>query len=176
MMTLASLLYGDDQQAATRLSAQAPTLLTDRRTAGLGVVVPPTDVAAAIADLLTMPVGNLALVAWQRQHAVRAACETTRAQPGSRRVLRLLEHTVRSEQHPSIDVEAGPLHAPLLSLTLRVEMSITAVQLVIEEGGIVGVYPGPASASATLSAGDVVLARRQVTAIDLSVDHSRRAA
>ena len=58
----------------------------------------------------------------------------------------------------------------LLKLTLEVEVLVSAAELVLEQGRVVAVRPGPASATASLSAGDVVLARRPLVAVDLESD------
>ena len=176
MTTLAALLYGDDAQATHSLTSQAPSLLAMSRASALGVVLPPVEIATAISKLLAMPVGNVALVAWDQQRRVRAARQQTRRHPGSREVVRLLEHTVTSKQNPTIDVEAGPVRGTLLTLTLQVEVAIGATDLVIEHGRVVEVHTGAATASAELSAGSTVLARRALVVVDLAADHRSHAA
>lgn len=163
---------GDDCHALSTLTTQAHTLLATSSAADLGVVVPPAELAISISSLLAMPVGNLAIMAWDQQRRVRAACEQTRQHPGRREVLRLL-YIVSSTQRPTIDLEAGPVNITLLTLTLRVDLTVNATNLLVEEGRIVEVHAGAVSASASLSAGNVVLAQRQTPRIDLGLGRSR---
>ena len=176
MTTLAALLYGNDEQAMNKLTEQAPALLATSRASLRGVDIQPFQIAMAISCLLTMPVGNLALVAWEQERSVRAAGEHTLQYPGSRQVVRLLEHTVSSTQNPTIDVDAGPVRATLLTLTLQVDLSISATDLVIEQGRVAEMRAGPTTAWASLSAGSALLARSKPVEVDLVANHRRRAA
>lgn len=173
MTTVTQLLFGTVEQGIKTLDARAGPLTAMLRGAP-GVAVAPADVATAITDLLDVPLGNLALAAWDQQRRVRAALDETRRQPGSRQVVRLLEHTISSTQHPTLDVESGPVRARLLSLTLDVAIAINATELVIEGGRVVEVRAGAASASASLSAGHVTLAQRQLSDIDLGFHRALR--
>jgi hypothetical protein len=100
---------------------------------------------------------------------VRAACDATARQPGSRRVVGLLEHTVHSEQHPVVDLDlgAGGAARRLLTLTLDVAVEVTAVQLVVTYGQVAEVIPATASGSARLLAGSTCLARGSLDTLDL---------
>jgi len=176
MSSIASMLYGDDERALRELTARAPELLARSRAAALRVVVPPLELALAVSGLLTMPVGNVALLAWHQELRVRRARKETSLHPGSRQVVRLLDHTISSKQQPSLDVESGPVRGTLLVLTLQVDIAINATNLIIEDGKIVEARPGAASATASLMAGDLLLARRQVAGIDLGLEQARFAA
>jgi len=165
MTTVTQLLFGTAEQGVQTLGARAGPLTTMLR--GAPGAVAPADVATAITDLLDVPLGNLAFAAWDQQRRIRAALDETRRQPGSRQVVRLLGHTISSTQHPALDVESGPVRATLLTLTLQVSIAINASELVIERGRVVEVRAGSASASASLSAGHVILAQGQLSGIDL---------
>lgn len=138
--------------------------------------MPALQLATTIATLLDMPVGDLAVQAWEQGRRVRVACQQTRGHPGSRQVVRLLEHTISSTQHPAVDVDAGPVHGTLLTLTLDVEIAVSPTDVVVEQGRIVDVRPGTASAEAKLAVGGVVLARRKTRRFDLTFERWQRAA
>ncbi|MGI9031793.1 MAG: hypothetical protein ACR2HP_17685, partial [Ilumatobacteraceae bacterium] len=176
MTTLAELLYGDLEHATRDLRKRAPALLVASSATALGVTVPAMQLATTIATLLDMSVGDLAVHAWEQQGRVSVACQQTRGHPESRQVVRLLEHTISSTQHPTVDVEAGPIHGTLLTLTVHVEIAVNPTEFVVERGRIVDVRPGTAAAEATLSVGDVVLARRKTRRFDLPFERWRRAA
>jgi hypothetical protein len=176
MTTLAELLYGDRAHAARDLRNRAPALLAASSAPALGVTINPLELATTISRLLDMPVGDLTMYAWEQQRRVRAACQQTREHPASRQIVRLLEHTFTSTQHPTVDVEAGPVHATLLTLTVHVEIAVNPTDIVVESGRIVDVRPGTASATAKLLVGDVVLTQRQTRRLDLTFERGQRAA
>lgn len=124
--------------------------------------MPALQLATTIATLLDMPVGDLAVQAWEQGRRVRVACQQTRGHPGSRQVVRLLEQ--------------GPVHGTLLTLTLDVEIAVSLTDVVVEQGRIVDVRPGTASAEAKLAVGGVVLARRKTRRFDLTFERWQRAA
>jgi hypothetical protein len=167
MTPLSTLLFDDGQDTQQALRPLLPDLLDQRLPVADGLEDLPAQVTAAITDLLTMPIGNLALAAWEKHARVRIACEQTSQQPQSRQVVRLVEHTVHSEQHPAVDLDVGGTTHRLLTLTLQVDVAVSAANLVIERGQVTEVHPGAASASAALSAGAVRLAQGSLKGIDL---------
>lgn len=136
----------------------------------------PDQVTDALVGLLAVPVGNVALGAWARHRQVQAACEATARRPGSRRVVRLLEHTVHSEEHPVVDLDlgAGAASQRLLTLTLDVVLEVGAVHLVVSDGRVAEVVPMSVSGSARLLAGSTCLARGSLDTLDLSLPRPSR--
>jgi hypothetical protein len=164
MTSVLALLFGPDGDARQALRAHLPPLPPIP-----GVDDLPARVAAALQELLAVPVGHLALGAWATHRRVREAREQTARQPGSRQVVALAEHTVHSEEHPVIDLDVGVGGASqrLLALTLDVAVEVSAVSLVISHGQIAEVLPAAASGAARLMAGSTCLARGSLTTLDL---------
>jgi hypothetical protein len=124
-------------------------------------------VVDAISSLVRVPVGSLALGAWNRYRTVADACRETAGRPEARKVISLYEHTMSITQNPTVEVDVGGASHRLLSLTLAVTLRFTAAELVVRGGRVEEVRPGPAVGSATLSAGGVELARRESATVTL---------
>ena len=128
--------------------------------------------AAALREMLAVPVGTLALLAWATHADVQAAREATARQPGRRQVVALAEHTLRAEHHPVVELEVGTGAAArrLLTLTLEVTVEVGAVHLVVLSGRIGRVLPlAASSAAARLTAGPICLAHGTLDVVDLRI-------
>ncbi|MEL6985291.1 MAG: hypothetical protein AAFO29_22855 [Actinomycetota bacterium] len=167
MTTLGDLLYGpgDREDRATRLAdaieggglaLSAAGLQADRG-----------EVAASLARLLDMPIGNIAIRGWAKHRDVEKARAETRATPGEREVVQLASHTITSKQKPTVDISVAGVHHTILTLDLEVRIEVGLASLAIEEGEIVDTMPGPTVAGAKLSASGVVLAEHDLTMADL---------
>lgn len=174
MTTIAQTLVGGNEPISRLASVVGGVLerLGPLRLAGL--VVPTADVVAAIATLLDVPVGNLAIKGWQQHRDVSAARASTAANPGTHEVVRLLEHRIESHQSPVIEVTVNGVSQEVLALDLDVEVEAASVDLVIRHGKVDEVRSGPAIARGELSASEVVLASHEFQAVDLGLS-SRRA-
>jgi hypothetical protein len=163
--SLTSLLFGTGD-ARTTLRQRLGPLLVDLPVGSLAADLS-TEIATAVTDLLDMPLGQLALDAWEKHQRVRWACEQTRRQPRRREVVRLAAHKVTVTQHPTVELTLAGTTQRLLTLDLVVEVTVTVATLIVEYGRIAEVRPGSATAEATLSAGDVRLAHGALERIEL---------
>ena len=87
MTSLTTLLFGSDAEPGDTLETLRgrlrPAVPTDLPVPhALGDL--PVELAVAILDLLQMPLGRIALAAWDRHERVRAACERTARKPRRR--------------------------------------------------------------------------------------------
>jgi hypothetical protein len=167
MTTVAELLDVEGAAPRRALVSRVGPLLAGSSAA---VLVGPSlaaQVVDAIASLLRVPVGGLALGAWNRYRTVAAACRETAGRTDARKVISLHEHTVSITQSPTVEVDVGGTSHRLLELTLAVTLRFTTAELVVSAGRVEEVRPGPAVGSATLSAGGVELARRDSAAVTL---------
>jgi hypothetical protein len=132
-----------------------------------GDLVPAGEAAAAILELLDIPVERLIASAWEKFVAVEKACAETRAQPGSRQQVRAGHRTIQSTQHPRLEAEIDNTSVPLLTLELIVSLSVDAIVVTVAAGRIVTVALGDANGEVTLNCGDVTLAKRAVNHVVL---------
>ena len=166
--TLAELLIGSAAETPAVLAAAmagAQAVLARLSVAGLSI--PGHDVASAVAKLLEMPIGNLAIKGWSGHRSVADAKRRTAENPGAREVVRLLDHRIKSKQKPEILVEINGAPVPLFELTLEVELRISSADVVVERGEVVDVGPGSVVAKGKLSAADVELLTSEFRQVEL---------
>lgn len=165
MTNLATMLYPDERTARVGLAAALERSQLMRKSALAEGVA--SQVTEGMLALLRMPVGNLALAAYQKHSMVESARQETLQTPGSRQVVQLLKHTIKTRQEPTIDLVVNGITKTLARLTLEAEISVEAVTVAVEAGRIVETTPRQAEASLVLSAGKVELARAQMQPVDL---------
>ncbi len=169
MTTLAALLFGEGVDAGpildTALGSDAVGL---GRILISGLAVPSADVAGALARLLDVPVGNVAIRGWHQHRKIEQARQQTKDNATDRAVVRLGDHKIKSKQRPVIEATVGNHTMPVLNLELEVEIDVSAVDLVIEQGEVCEVHHGSAVAKAKLSASKVTLAERNFSTVDLT--------
>ncbi len=105
-------------------------------------------IADAVAWFLAMPVGNLIFHAWDKQRAIRNACEQTASRPGAVATVAVAEHTLEMAQRPQVHIEIAGQHIHLLDLVLTVTLHIEGVYVTVYEGRVTGCDAGAASAAA----------------------------
>jgi hypothetical protein len=127
-----------------------------------------TDVAQAVAAALDTPVGDVAAGAWKQYQAVEQARRETRRRRGSPTVVHVGPHTISTTEDIDVDVERSGTRCTLVTLTLYVEIAVNAANVTVDAGEVTDVTAGSASATVTLSAGDVRLATGSIEGIDLS--------
>ena len=128
-----------------------------------------TDVAQAVAAALDTPVSDVAAGAWEQYRAVEKARRETRRRPGKPTVVHVGPHTISTTEDVEVDVERSGTHCRLVTLTLSVEIAVNAANVTVEAGEVTDITAGSASATVTLSAGDLRLATGSIEGIDLSV-------
>ena len=133
MTTIASLLFGQDDPRRALDKALGFVVGPAGRFNVAGLSLPTSDVAAALAAILEMPVGTLALQGWKHSQQVVEARDRTRDDPDARESIRLMEHTVKSTQHPEVVMDVNGVPTPILHLTLYLEMKVSSADLVIEK-------------------------------------------
>jgi hypothetical protein len=173
MTTIASLLFGQNDPRRALDKALGFVVGPAGRFSVAGLSLPVDDVAAAIAAILEMPVGTIALQGWKHNQQVVEARDRTRDDPDARESIRLMEHTIKSTQRPEVVMDVNGVPTPILQLTLYLEMKVSSADLLIEKGEISQITHGSSTAKAKLSAGNVVLAQHEFREADLARAESR---
>jgi hypothetical protein len=170
MTSLATLLFETPAAGRARLDALlGPTGLDIGRLTVAGSAIKPPQVSGALLELFDMPIGNLAVQGWSTALKVERARQSTLAAPGSRQVLMLGRHAITSTLSPTVEASLGGTTIPVLRLTVELRIQVSGVRLSFEAGRLVGIAPGQAQASATVSAGGVTLLHRATRQVDLNV-------
>ena len=167
MTTLAALLYRDDRTAQGDLEAALDNHELMPSVVAWPGVLP--RIAEGILAFLEMPISNLAVSAYQKHRHIEAAIRETARSPGTRQVVQLMEHTIRSKLEPTVDIEVNGVTKTLLRLELAAEISVEAVTAVVQSGQVVDIAPGSATAKLTLSAAGVELAKAETQPVELAV-------
>ena len=167
MKTLAELLYPDEPAGRLELEEELrnhPAFQTAKTWPGVLALI-----AKDILAYLDMPIGGLALSAYQKHETIEKAKRETAQLPGSRQVVQLMEHKITNELKPRIEIEVKGVTQTLLDLELATELSVESATAVVEGGRLVGIAPGSAKASVTLSAAGVELAKAETRPVDLAL-------
>jgi hypothetical protein len=172
MTTLLSIL-SSRRDAVADVDRWAAAEESGRRGAWRFAVFTSTDVAQAVAAALDTPLSDVAVSAWEQYQAVGQARRDTRRHPGKPTVVHVGPHTVSTTEDIDVDIERGGTHCRLVTLTLSVEIAVNAANIRVEAGDVTDITAGSASATVTLSAGDVRLATGSIEGIDLSVGGRR---
>lgn len=175
MTTLGELLQPSDRVETDALAHGLVSAIGAGHLAAAGIPVPLGDISKALSVLLDLPLGDIAIATWHDHHQVLAAKQRTREHPGNREVVQLGEHKVSTSWQPELRVVVGTaVVGRPVKLDLTLEIVVQTVSLVIEDGNVTGVGPGPAKATARLCAAGRTLAHRDL--IDVDLHHERRGA
>ena len=167
MKTLAELLYPDEASGRLELEEKLrnhPQTGSVQRWPGVVAMI-----AKDILAYLDMPVGTLAVSAYQRHDRIESAKRETAEVPGSRQVVQLMEHKITNKLEPRLEMEVKGVTRTLLSLDLTTELSVESATVIVESGRLVGIAPGSAMASVTLSAAGIELAKAEMQPVDLGL-------
>lgn len=171
MKTITSLLYADETAGRLDLEnrlRELPALQTVLMWPGIL-----TAITTDILEFLRMPVGDLAISAYQRFKRIEDAKQETAKSLG-RTVVQLMDHEIENKIEPRIEVEINGVVQTLLELELAAKLSVESVTAVVEAGRLVDIAPGSATASVTLSAAGLELAKAETQPVDLSVPEEAR--
>lgn len=135
--------------------------------ARLAGTVSPAQIVHALAGVLDMPMGHIALVCWSRDQEVREARERTKTVAGQV-VIKLTEHVLSSEQNPVVEIVASGVRREVLRLTLELELKVASALLVVAGGEVVSVRHGHCQATARLAASNITVKEKTFTVGDLT--------
>jgi hypothetical protein len=162
MTTINDILFGGAAAARRQLGERlkAANLLSND-------LKPSAYVGDALASLFDMPIGNVLIGAWHDNRLVQEACNRTRAQPGTRQDVYLLTSEVTCTHHPQIDLDTAGCRMTLLTLELKLDLTINSLVVDVTGGHVVAVGPGTADVRASLRVGRTVLAERHVDKVKI---------
>jgi hypothetical protein len=167
MTTLSELLYPEESVGRIELEENLrnhPALQSAKAWPGVVALV-----AKDILTYLDVPIGSLAVSAYQKHERMEQAKRETAKSPGSRQVVQLMEHKITNNLQPRIEMDIKGVTQTLLDLELVTELSVESATAVVESGRLVDIAPGSATASVTLSAGGIELAKAETQPVDLAL-------
>ena len=154
--TVLDILFGSRMDGKVQIRPRLPEL---RERIAIYSKIPHAELVTAILDAIDIPVGNVAISGWNKCRLIREAKVESLAAPGTKKFVRLAEHSIDSTHHPRIELDLNGARIEILRLDLVVSLQIETVRVVVENGVIAGWGPGNAIVSATLSSGGLQLAK-----------------
>jgi hypothetical protein len=167
VMTLKELLWGEEASANLHSSLKAAMLGNPALTEA-ALLRPMMDEAhQALASALNISLGDILTSAWVKAGKLQEAADPKHHTPDELVLVPLLEHTIRSKQEPALDFTVNGQQAASLKFTVELTVQLSGVILRIRASRIREVSAGKATATATLSIGEVKLAERKTQDIAL---------
>ncbi len=108
--------------------------------------------AEAVATVLDIDLGSLALDGWAKYGEVRAAARRSAPPNESSERVRLVEHRITSTHRPSVELYLNEVLLATIALGLEVEIDVHGLDAEIRGGRLVGFHGGDLDVRATLSA------------------------
>jgi len=171
MNTITSLLYPDESAGRLALENELREVPTMQ-----AVLIWPGILAAITGDILEflrMPVGDLSMSAYERYQRIADAKRET-AESRGRQVVQLMDHEIGHKMEPKVEIEVNGVPQTLINLELEVSLSVESVTAIVEAGRLVDLAPGSATATASLSAAGIPLAKAETQPVDLAVPDGAR--
>jgi hypothetical protein len=171
MTTFANLLFGNDEAARADLE----TALREKMThPALGLPGVPAQIADGIVTFLTMPLGNLAVAAYDHHQRIEEARRNSAKSPGVPEVVKLAEHKIKSKLESTVDLEIYGVSQTVLRFELASEITVESLTAVVESGRVTDLTPGAATGQVTLSTAGIELARAHTQPVELAVPKETR--
>ena len=156
-LTLAELLHVSAADIGTTLADHINQQSAQGAMSSSIAQVLAEEAAALISSKLGMDVFELTFKAWAAVRELRDYADPVKHPPGETAVLRWGKCSISAPQGIDVKLKVAGLDIVALRLTVELEAEFHSLALVVRDGAIQKVSPGPASASAALSYGKVPL-------------------
>src|SRR5262249_16760047 len=133
-----------------------------RAAAGLSMAGFSEAVAREVHGLLDISVGDVLVGAWNKARELREALEKTRDKADETVLVPLLDHTVKSDHHPYVDILQNDVPIARIEFTVHVELEVEGVLLKVRGGHIDGILSGRVKARGTVKLGEFVLVEKKL--------------
>lgn len=173
-VTVSALLSGDGsvadviEQTISDEDVAGAALRSVRRLPQSAIASVDHEVASMTEGLLDLDLGDLLITGWRKYAKLTDAARRTLAVPGSREIVTLATHRIRSAYTPRVDlvVNGATLHS--FEFALEIVFEVTALEAVVRAGTLASLNGGRCVVTATLSLDGARLAGRQRT-VDLEL-------
>jgi hypothetical protein len=120
------------------------------------------DVMEKVAGLFDIEIPSIMLRAWKKSDEIEKAIEESKEAPETTTYVELIEHTVKSEHHPSVEIDVNGLPVKKLEFTVALSLTLKGVILKIQHGEITQMQTGSCEVMGTISYGTLELAKKQL--------------
>ena len=129
------------------------------------------ELAAAVERVLDFDLVAVLVAGWRKHDALVEAAERTAADPSTEEVVDLATHRITSVHRPTIDLLLDGVRVGTLHVEATFECVLEGVAGTVARGRLVALHYGRCTATATVSAEDVEIVRREGT-LDLGLETS----
>lgn len=129
-------------------------------TPGLGKAVE-RKVAAAVVDLLSLDLRDLAVAGWNRYEELRKAALRTRNSPNAQELVKLLTHRIESNHQPNVELLIDGMPAATIRVDLNVAFDMAGAIAVVRQARLVEIQVGNCTVIGTLAIEGAVVAKRK---------------
>jgi hypothetical protein len=172
--TIGQFLSDDQQELMQKLgaglagSSQARSIGVAIAAGGTGLTL--SSVVKAIAEkfheMLNTPVSDILTRAWNQSRELRKALDETRTKHETAMVP-LLDHTIKSEQHPHIDLLEGEKPVARLAFAVELQVKLKGLVLKIDSGEIKEIVAGEIKLKGTVKLGEYIIAEKDFKPVRL---------
>lgn len=173
-LTVSALLSGDGsvadaiEQTISDEDLTGTALRSVRRLTRSAIAVTDHEVAAMTEGMLDLDLGDLLLVGWRKYTKLTDAARRTLAVAGSREIVSLAAHRIRSAYRPRVDLVVNDATVHSFEFELDIVFDVTALEAVVRAGTLASLTGGSCVVTARLSLGGARLAEQQRT-VDLEL-------
>lgn len=93
-------------------------------------------------EMLDIPVVRILFPAWKKYREIMEFANPEKHPPGETSLVSLVEHTVKTEHHPYLQVSYHGLEFPKIEFTLSAELTLQGIVLRIQDGKIKEIKEG----------------------------------
>ena len=173
-LTVSALLAGDGsladviEQAISDKDLTGTALRSVRRLPGSAIAVVDHEVASMTEGLLDLDLGDVLITGWRKYTRLTDAARSTLSVAGSREIVPLATHRIRSAYTPRVDLVVNGVTLHTFKFELEIVFDVTALEAVVRAGTLVSLNGGRCVVTATLSLDGARLAGQQRT-LDLEL-------
>lgn len=173
-LTVSALLSGDGsvadaiEQTISDEDLTGTALRSVRRLTRSAIAVADHEVAAMTEGLLDLDLGDLLLFGWRKYTKLTDAARRTLAVAGSREIVSLAAHRIRSAYRPRVDLVVNDATVHSFEFELDIVFDVTALEAVVRAGTLASLTGGSCVVTARLSLDGARLAEQQRT-VDLEL-------
>jgi hypothetical protein len=109
-------------------------------------------VAGAVAEALTLDLGNIIFWGWQTHHSIQEAARGTLAGTGPPQHVSLAAHQITSVHHPQVELIVDEQNTATITFDLNLVFRLEALLLTVQRGLLIGLSPAGCHVEMTFGA------------------------
>ncbi len=120
-----------------------------------------------ILEMLDIPILEIIVPAWKKYREIEQFADTEKYPPGDTQLVSLVEHTLKSEHHPYVEILFKGVAVGRIDFTVTVEFKLEGFVLRIQEGRIKAIDTGALQGRGTLALDSTIVIERDFGTVRL---------